>query len=134
MFILTITKIVVDQIHSLISIPTTITTATLTWVETDFLELLLFCFLINTGMPLCYNANAWVYKWLPNLSSQDFCVPWAHRCLENAQSASNGYYSTSSKSVPSFLPTAKYSQGLHIHKENVRELKSWKGQRLGEMF
>ena len=51
-----------DQAHSHINIPAIITTATITWVEADFLKLLLF-FLIEAGMPLCHHANAGVYKW-----------------------------------------------------------------------
>ena len=71
-----------DQFHSLMSIPAIITAATLTRVETDFLELVIF---INAGVPLCHYADTGVYKWLFYLYTQDFGVLSANRCLENAE-------------------------------------------------
>ena len=71
-----------DQFHSLMSIPAIITAAPLTRVETDFLELV---FLIDTEMPLCHYADARVYKWVFHLNSQNFCLPPANRCPENAE-------------------------------------------------
>ena len=60
------------------SILAIITAATLTRVETDFLELVFF---IDAGMPLCvYNE---VYKWPLYLNSQDFYARLANRCPEN---------------------------------------------------
>ena len=57
---LTLSKNVQDRVHSLISTLAIITAATLTLVEIDFLELLIF--IIDATMLLCLYVNARVYK------------------------------------------------------------------------
>ena len=57
---LTLSKNVQDRVHSLISTLAIITAATLTLVEIDFLELLIF--IIDATMLLCLCVNARVYK------------------------------------------------------------------------
>ena len=79
-FILTISKIVQDWVHFLISIPAIIIAATLTWVEAS---LNYYYFLINAGIPLCHYAHAEVYKWPFHLNSQD-----SKGCPENAEPVS----------------------------------------------
>ena len=56
----TLSKNVQDRFHSLISTLAIITAATLTLVEIDFLELLIF--IIDATMLLCLYVNARVYK------------------------------------------------------------------------
>ena len=57
---LTLSKNVQDRVHSFISTLAIITAATLTLVEIDFLELLIF--IIDATTLLCLYVNARVYK------------------------------------------------------------------------
>ena len=80
-FILTISKNVQDRVHFLINILAIITALTLTWVEIDFLELLIFFYL----MPVCHCVTMSMLEFTNDLSTsilQNSCVPWTNRCLE----------------------------------------------------